>query len=266
VCCLIWNSAEALIFTIIAIAVLIPFFMFNKYPAKVFPGDVGTLSMGIMIACIALFGSLEVVVFCVLLIHIFNSFYVLSSVRGFLESSEIQKKNVDIILLNDDRIKASTKKNAALTLPRLILAKGPLTEKELVRNIYVISIICGFFAVITSLLMVWTVKNFDLTIITIIIIILLAPTFFLLYKFDRIRGIVVLMIILLVGGTFFLLIIDMFIMMLPFEDINLILLIIPLNLVFTFILLVPGLILWYYITIKYFWMQINKMEKNNNKN
>jgi len=152
VCSLILNSAEGLLFTLIAIAVLIPFYLYNKYPAKIFPGDIGTLSIGVMIACIALFGSLEVALFCALLMHIFNSFYILSSVKGFFESSKIQGFKNDIILLEDDRIKASHQKGAALTLPRLILAKGPLTEKELVNNFYAISIICGIFSIISTLL------------------------------------------------------------------------------------------------------------------
>ncbi|MCK4687150.1 MAG: hypothetical protein KAT66_03410, partial [Candidatus Lokiarchaeota archaeon] len=60
ICGLLWNSAEAVIFSIPVIAVIIPFFIYNKFPSKVFPGDIGTLSMGAMIAGIALFGSLEV--------------------------------------------------------------------------------------------------------------------------------------------------------------------------------------------------------------
>ncbi|MHA1988677.1 MAG: hypothetical protein ACW98D_18770, partial [Promethearchaeota archaeon] len=128
ICAIIWNSAQGVIFSIPVIAVLIPFFLYNRYPAKIFPGDTGTLSMGAMIACIMLFGSLEVAAFCALLIHIFNSFYVIYSVRGFLESDKIREGKDDIILLKDDRIKATDQKGAALTLPRLILARGPLTE------------------------------------------------------------------------------------------------------------------------------------------
>ena len=143
ICGLIWNSAEAILFTTTGIAVLIPFFHYNKYPAKIFPGDVGTLSMGTILAGVALFGSLEAAVFCALLIHVFNSFYVLYSVKGFFESSEIQEDMNDIILLEDDRIKASNSEKAALTLPRLLLARGPLKEPELVKNFYAISIICG---------------------------------------------------------------------------------------------------------------------------
>ncbi|TFG24287.1 MAG: hypothetical protein EU529_04740 [Promethearchaeota archaeon] len=261
ICALIWDSFEAVLFTIIAIAVLIPFFIYNRYPAKVFPGDIGTLSMGVMIACIALFGSLEVVIFCLLLMHIFNSFILLSSVRGFLESSKIQNSMDDIILLEDDRIKASDQQNAALTLPRLILAKGPLTEKELVLNFFIISIICGFFSIITLLIIAWTHRNLDFMFVIITGIILLIPTMYFLYKFNRIRGIIFLMVGLLVGGASFLIFVDIYIMHLPFSDIDLIFIIIPIKELIAFVLFIPGLVLFYFITIKYFWFQINKGKK-----
>ncbi|MFX1503876.1 MAG: hypothetical protein ACFFDH_23140, partial [Promethearchaeota archaeon] len=263
ICSLIWNSAEGLIFSIPVIAVIIPFFLFNKYPAKVFPGDVGTLAMGAMIACIMLFGSLEVATFCVLLIHIFNSFYYIYSVRGFFESSDIRESKDDIILLEDDRIKASNQKDAVLTLPRLILAKGPLTEPELLKNFYAISIICGFFSIISVLLMQYTSGNINSFIFFITLFVLLVPTIVLLYKFPRIRGIVILMIILLISILLFLVFIETVIMVLPIEDLNFGILIIPTNILISFILIIPILIVWYIITIKYFWYEINKMKKEN---
>lgn len=261
VCSIIWDSAEGVLFTVIALAILIPFYLYNKFPAKVFPGDVGTLSIGALFAGIALFGSLEAAVFCALLIHIFNSFYVLYSVKGFFESSEIQEDRSDIILLEKDFIKASDEKDAALTLPRLILAKGPLKELKLVKNFYIISIICGFFSIITTLLMVWTIGNLDLITIAIVIVIfgLLSAT--LLYKFPRIRGIVILMVILIIVGFIYLLCIELFIMPIDFVDINILgFLVVPTNIVISLILVIPGLVLWYYITVKYFWFEINKMK------
>ena len=263
ICGLIWDSAEAVIFTVPVIAVLIPFFIYNKYPAKVFPGDIGTLSMGAMIACIMLFGSLEVATFCALLIHIFNSFYYIYSVRGFFESSDIRESKEDIIVLEDDRIEASDQKDAVLTLPRLILAKGPLTESELVKNFYAISVICGFFSIISILLMQFTSGNLEIHIIIIIIIILFVPTALILYKFPRIRGVIFLMIILLISLIFLLLLIKILIMPLPLEDIDLIVFKIPANLLISFLLVIPILLLWYLITIKYFWREIDKMKKKN---
>ena len=266
ICSLLWNSAEGVIYTIPAIAVIIPFFIYNKYPAKIFPGDTGTLSIGAIFACIMLFGSLEVATFCALLIHIFNSFYYLYSVRGFFESSDIHEGKDDIILLEDDRIKASDQKDAVLTLPRLILAKGPLTEPEIVKNFYAISVICGFFSILAILLMQVTLGNFNIYILIITLIVLLAPTILILYKFPRIRGIILLMMILLISILLFLIFIENVIMPLPFENLDLGIIEIPINLLITFILMIPILLLWYLATIKYFWIEIRKMNKNEIQN
>ncbi|MFX0023800.1 MAG: hypothetical protein ACFE9S_15845 [Candidatus Hermodarchaeota archaeon] len=263
ICSLIRNSAEGVLFTIPVIAVIMAFFIFNRYPAKTFPGDVGTLAMGAMIACVMLFGSLEVATFCALLIHIFNSFYYIYSVRGFFESSDIRESKEDIILLQDDRIKASDQKDAVLTLPRLILAKGPLTEPGLVKNFYAISIICGFFSILSILLMQFTLGNFSPLVLIIVFFAFLIPTIYILYKFPRIRGIIGLMIILLTFLLGFLIFIEYVIMPLPFEDINLGIIRIPINLIISFVLLIPILLIWYVITIKYFWAEIAKMEKLN---
>ncbi|MFX0001423.1 MAG: hypothetical protein ACFE9Q_03185 [Candidatus Hodarchaeota archaeon] len=263
ICGLIWDSAEAIIFTIPIIAILIPFFLSNKYPAKIFPGDIGTLSMGAMIACIMLFGSLEVATFCALLIHIFNSFYYIYSIRGFFESSsDVRESKEDIILLKDDRIKASDQKDAVLTLPRLILARGPLTEPELVKNFYAISIICGFFSILSILLMQVTLDNLNIYILIVTFFTLLIPTILLLYKFPRIRGIIILMIILLIFILFFLFFLEIVIMPLPLGYIDLKIIQIPIDILISLILVIPLLLLWYFMTIKYFWLEIGRIRKN----
>lgn len=262
ICSILWNSAEGMLFTVISLAILIPFFLYNKFPAKIFPGDVGTLSIGAIFSGIALFGSLEAAVFCALLIHIFNSFYVLYSVKGFFESSEILNNKSDIILLEKDLIKASDLKDAALTLPRLILAKGPLREPKLVRNIYIISITCGFLSIITTLLMVLTTGNQDFITLIIVAVIFGVITTILLYFFPRIRGIVILMVVLIVIGYVYLVCIELFIMPINFVDINILGLIIPTNILISLFLVIPGLLVWYYITIKYFWYEIKKMKNS----
>tara|TARA_Y100000034_G_scaffold67954_1_gene81993 strand:- start:4643 stop:5635 length:993 start_codon:yes stop_codon:yes gene_type:complete len=50
-----WLSVIALFMT----ASLIAFYIFNKYPAKVFPGDILTYSTGALIASIAILGNIE---------------------------------------------------------------------------------------------------------------------------------------------------------------------------------------------------------------
>ncbi|MHA1375249.1 MAG: hypothetical protein ACTSR7_13265 [Promethearchaeota archaeon] len=256
---LIWNSAEAILFTTTGIAVLIPFFHYNKYPAKIFPGDVGTLSMGTIIAGVALFGSLEAAVFCALLIHVFNSFYVLYSVKGFFESSEIQEDKNDILLLEDDRIKASNNKKAVLTLPRLLLARGPLKEPDLVNNFFAISIICGFFAIFTTSMMSVTVNKIDFMLIIYLIPFLIIFSLILLIFFPRIRGIISIMIIVMIGGYLLLFFIELMIMPITFVNLVLFGVVIPTNIILSLIIVIPCLGLWYYITIRYFQKESRKM-------
>jgi UDP-N-acetylglucosamine--dolichyl-phosphate N-acetylglucosaminephosphotransferase len=260
ICSLIMDSAEGLIFSAISIATLVPFFLFNKYPSKVFPGDVGTLCLGAIISCIAILGSLEVAAFCAILIHIFNGFYVISSVKGFFESSTIMEEKSDIILLEDGNIKASDRKNAALSLPRLILAKGPLTELNLVKNFYAISIICGLFSVISVILIQYTIEKMTLITVLTSIFILFIPIPVLMYLFPRIRGFAVLLLLFLAGASICLMFIDLLIVPLPFEDIVFFdIFSIPVNIALSFIIICAGLILCYIIAIRHFWFQIKRI-------
>ena len=136
-----------------------------------------------------------------------------------------------------------------------------MKEPDLVKNFYIISIICGFFAILTTLLMNSTIDFITITIITSVFGLI---TVFLLYKYPRIRGIVVLMVILIVVGYLYLVAIDLFIIPIDFIDINIFGFIIPTNILISLIIVIPGLLLWYFITIKYFWSEINKMKEKKN--
>ncbi len=70
-----WLSLIALIM----IASLIAFYMFNKNPAKVFPGDVMTYPIGMMIVAIAILGNLEKIA---LLFFIPYALEVILKIRG----------------------------------------------------------------------------------------------------------------------------------------------------------------------------------------
>ncbi|MFW9785512.1 MAG: hypothetical protein ACFFFB_24735, partial [Candidatus Heimdallarchaeota archaeon] len=165
----------------------------------------------------------------------------------------------DIILLETDEIKASDEKNAALTLPRLILARGPLKEPELVKNFFVISIICGIFAILSVLFTQITLGTLAIYIFFIVLIFLLAPIIYFLKKFPRIRGVIMLMMVLLIAAIIFFFLVEIIITLVPF-NIELGVIRIPVNLIIILLLGVIGLLGWYYVTIKYFWIQIDKMK------
>ena len=53
------GSLEALVISLSLFASLIAFLWFNRYPSKIFPGDVGTYTIGVAIASAAIVGNLE---------------------------------------------------------------------------------------------------------------------------------------------------------------------------------------------------------------
>jgi len=55
------------------IGALLAFLFFNRYPSKVFPGDVGTFGMGTVIACVAILADLERAAFIMFIPHTVNA-------------------------------------------------------------------------------------------------------------------------------------------------------------------------------------------------
>jgi UDP-N-acetylglucosamine--dolichyl-phosphate N-acetylglucosaminephosphotransferase len=54
-----FEKAIGCIILVPFVGTLVAFLYFNWYPSRVFPGDVGTLSMGAVLACVAVLASLE---------------------------------------------------------------------------------------------------------------------------------------------------------------------------------------------------------------
>ncbi len=261
ICSIIINTSEGLIFSILSFSIILAFFLFNKYPAKVFPGDIGTLSMGAMIACIALFGSLEIIALVVLLTHIFNSFYYIISAKGFFESTEIHKFRDDIILMKDDFIKASEEKNALFTLPRLILSKGPLKEPQLVKYLHILTFLCGFLAILSAFLIRWTNESINYILMMVLVIVICFVYILFFFLFPRIIDLSIHIVVLFVVMIVLLVLVDRFIISLSLNELNLGFIQIPYNILISIILVIPIILIWYKITIRYFWNQIHK--KNN---
>ena len=131
--------------------VALAFYKYHKVPSKIFPGDSGALAFGAMYGTIAIVGHAEIVAAVALLPAVINSFLFLSSVKRIVEHRQIKGKPVD----HDEqfRLRATKDPSAPITLVRLILAGGPLTEKQVGHAIFKLAVFSGGLAIITSFLM-----------------------------------------------------------------------------------------------------------------
>jgi UDP-N-acetylglucosamine--dolichyl-phosphate N-acetylglucosaminephosphotransferase len=147
ICAIILDSPLGIIFSLSLIGTLFAFLKFNKFPAKVFSGNVGSLTVGAAIGVIAVIGRLEIAAIIALMPHIMNAFHILASMGGLKEGKTLTKRPIRI--LQDGTLAANPDKDAPLTLTRLILARGPLTETEIVKIFGIISLFCAILAVIS---------------------------------------------------------------------------------------------------------------------
>lgn len=132
---------------------LLAFHRYNKYPARVFSGNAGDLSVGAAIGALTIMGRIEVPMLVAMIPHITNAFYLLSSVGGLRERREMPNRPTR--LLDDGRLEATADSKAPITFSRLILAEGPLHENEIVKIMVVMTAISSILGLATMLFMRW---------------------------------------------------------------------------------------------------------------
>ena len=149
---IILQNYEVAIASLVLVFTSLAFYKYHKFPSKIFPGDSGALTLGAMYGAIAIVGQVEVVAAIALGPAIINSFLFLSSMKRIVEHREIKAKPVS--LTEDFKLKATSDKDASVTLVRLILAGGrPLTEKEIGYVIFRLTVFSGILAIITAFMM-----------------------------------------------------------------------------------------------------------------
>jgi len=144
ICLFVMQNYEIVIASLPLGFVSLAFYKYHKTPSKIFPGDSGALTLGAMYGTIAIVGNVEIVAAVALLPAIINSFLFLSSSK---------KMRPPVGHTDDFRLKATDEKNAPVTLVRLILAGGPLSEKQVVCAILKLGVFSGILAIITAFMM-----------------------------------------------------------------------------------------------------------------
>jgi UDP-N-acetylglucosamine--dolichyl-phosphate N-acetylglucosaminephosphotransferase len=123
-------------------------YYFNRYPSKIFVGDIGSLGMGAVIAAGVIMGNIEFYgIICIL-----PAFYEATATAYYALRREERKNacNHPIILKNGNL--KSPKGAEKYTLFYLILSKKPMPERRLVNVVLLLYVVCGVVAVVLSLL------------------------------------------------------------------------------------------------------------------
>ena len=139
----ITGNSYLSIISLSMVASLFAFYIFNMYPAKVFPGDILTYSIGVLIATIAILGNIERIAIFFFIPYIIE--FILKT-RGKLKKMSLLKSNLDGSL--EERYdKVYSLNHLALKLLKKIKPSKKVYEYEIVYSINLfqfIIIILGF--------------------------------------------------------------------------------------------------------------------------
>ncbi|AEH06767.1 MraY family glycosyltransferase [Methanothermococcus okinawensis] len=116
------------------------FFILNRYPAKIFPGDVGTLSIGAFLATIAIWRNVILEFIIIMLPYIIDAF-----LKYYSAGVTKRENHTPTVLGEDGKLHV---KGGYLSLPRIILKKKPMKEYNIVIVLWSISIFFGILAVL----------------------------------------------------------------------------------------------------------------------
>lgn len=136
------NEMIPFYLTLGLLSLLLPFLVYNKYPASIFPGDSGTLYIGAYLTSLTLAFNLWHIFLPLMSLHILNGFLKVFS-AGFFSYAE--KKPTK--LTESGKLEA---RDDFLSVVRLLLKRKKLTEKEVVHKIWLIMLAIG---AITTLLL-----------------------------------------------------------------------------------------------------------------
>jgi UDP-N-acetylglucosamine--dolichyl-phosphate N-acetylglucosaminephosphotransferase len=122
----------------------------NKYPAKVFAGNVGSLFVGAAITYVAIVGRMEVVAIVAMMPQIMNEFHIIYSLRG-LKSAKTA--SVRPVIVEGGVLRANLEKEAPLTLLRMFSVEG-VSEKAAVNGMLVLSTYSSILSLVTYFLFI----------------------------------------------------------------------------------------------------------------
>jgi UDP-N-acetylglucosamine--dolichyl-phosphate N-acetylglucosaminephosphotransferase len=144
---LILQRYEAFYLVLPFLGGIIAYYRFNRFPAKVFSGDVGSLSVGAGLVLIAFLARLEIVLLIAFIPFIINGLDTLLTV-GFKERRDMDARPT--LMTEDGRIALNPDPRAPVPLANLFLIDGPRTERELIHNFVSTVALSSLLGVVTA--------------------------------------------------------------------------------------------------------------------
>ncbi len=130
------------------IASLSAYYIFNRYPSKVFSGNVGSFAIGAIIGAIAIVCNVEVIAVIAFMPFIMNGFYILSSLKKLAERRQIPRPTK----IKNGVIYPSLDEKAPITLVRIFVSREPLDEYTIFLCFIVLTLVSMVLAIATAVL------------------------------------------------------------------------------------------------------------------
>jgi UDP-N-acetylglucosamine--dolichyl-phosphate N-acetylglucosaminephosphotransferase len=135
-----------LVLCLVVMASLIAYLPYNRYPAKVFSGDTGSLSVGALIGVLSIICKAEVIALIAFMPFILNGFHTLMSIRGLKERSKIIRPTI----INEEyKLEINKDPRAPIVLASLFLINGPADEKTLIKCYVAATLFSALLALFT---------------------------------------------------------------------------------------------------------------------
>jgi len=124
------------------------FYYYNRFPARAFDGDCGSLAFGALYAALAIMGGVEIAAVVAAVPAVINSYYIIYSVRGLVEHKQIEV--APTYFGSDGKLHATEKAGAPTTLIRMVILGSPMGEKQIVQTILTLTVFACALSILTS--------------------------------------------------------------------------------------------------------------------
>jgi UDP-N-acetylglucosamine--dolichyl-phosphate N-acetylglucosaminephosphotransferase len=148
---ILWMHGGPNTAMVLGIAFLLLHFValhYNMFPAKVFNGDVGSLTAGTLVGLVAIMGKVELAIILAMMPWVINGFGNIASLRGFRGRHQLRVRPV---IIEGWEIRRSNEKGVPVTLVRLLTSDYSLTEPEVIAAYIILSALAATLSMLVAL-------------------------------------------------------------------------------------------------------------------